>query len=103
MAISRRQFLGTLGAAVAASAPLTKTHAAGKQFKGHPDSSGVLHDTTLCIGCRKCEEACSQVNELPKPNTPFDDLTLLDKNRRTDAAGADEPARPALETEAVRR
>jgi len=86
MAISRRQFLGTLGAAVGASAPLTKTHAAGRQFKGHPNSSGVLHDITLCIGCRKCEQACNQVNDLPKPDTPFDDLTLLDKNRRTDAA-----------------
>ncbi|MDD9303272.1 MAG: 4Fe-4S dicluster domain-containing protein [Desulfobacter sp.] len=85
MAISRRQFLGTLGAAVGAAAPLTGSHAAGKTFEGHPDSSGVLHDTTLCIGCRKCEQACNRVNDLPKPEQPFDDLSLLDQKRRTHA------------------
>lgn len=87
MAISRRQFLGTLGAAVGASASvsLTKSHAANKTFKGHPETSGVLHDTTRCIGCRKCEQACNQVNGLPAPETPFDDLSLLDEKRRTDA------------------
>ena len=87
MAISRRQFLGTLGAAVgaSASASLTSAHAANKTFKGHPETSGVLHDTTRCIGCRKCEQACNQVNDLPAPEVPFDDLSILDKKRRTDA------------------
>jgi Fe-S-cluster-containing dehydrogenase component len=87
MAISRRQFLGTLGAAVGASASvsLTKVHAANKTFKGHPQTSGVLHDITRCIGCRKCEQACQRVNDLPAPKVPFDDLSLLDKKRRTDA------------------
>ncbi len=87
MAISRRQFLGTLGAAVgaSASASLTKAHAANKTFKGHPETCGVLHDTTRCIGCRKCEQACNKVNDLPAPEVPFDDLTVLDQNRRTDA------------------
>ena len=28
------------------------------EFAGHPDANGVLHDTTLCIGCRLCEKAC---------------------------------------------
>ena len=30
-----------------------------------PAYMGVLVDTTLCIGCRKCEEACNRRNNLP--------------------------------------
>ena len=47
---------------------------------------GYALNLTTCIGCRKCEEACNKVNELPAPEKPFDDLTLLDTERRTDAA-----------------
>jgi Fe-S-cluster-containing dehydrogenase component len=88
MAISRRKFLGSLGAAIGAttSGVLTKAYgAANKQFDGYPGSSGVLHDITLCIGCRKCEQACNRVNDLPQPEKPFDDLTVLDEKRRTQA------------------
>ena len=87
MAISRRQFLGTIGAAVgaSASATLSKAHAANKTFKGHPETHGVLHDTTRCIGCRKCEQACNKVNDLPAPDVAFDDLSVLEQKRRTDA------------------
>jgi len=88
MAISRRKFLGSLGAAIGATTTgtLTKAYgAANKHFKGYPGSSGVLHDTTLCIGCRKCEQACNKVNDLPQPEKPFEDLSVLDKKRRTQA------------------
>ncbi len=85
MGISRRQFLGWLGAAAGTSAVLgEKTEAASnKVFKGYPGSFGVLHDTTRCIGCRKCEEACNRVNELPLPKIPFEDLAVLNTKRRT--------------------
>ncbi len=88
MAISRRKFLGSLGAAVGSTTTGTLTTvygAANKHFKGYPGSSGVLHDTTLCIGCRKCEQACNKVNDLPQPEKPFEDLSVLDKKRRTQA------------------
>jgi formate dehydrogenase iron-sulfur subunit len=58
---------------------------ATKRFDGYPDSNGVLFDSTRCIGCRKCEEGCQKVNELPEPDRPFDDLTVLEKKRRTKA------------------
>jgi len=89
MAISRRKFLGSIGAAIGASTSgvLTKAYGAtNKDFKGYPDSFGVLHDTTKCIGCRKCEQACDDVNELDKPERPFDDLSILDEKRRTGEA-----------------
>jgi Fe-S-cluster-containing dehydrogenase component len=86
MGISRRQFLGWLSAAgvgVAAGNPAQA--ASNKTFGGYPGAFGILHDTTRCIGCRKCEEACNQVNGLPVPEQPFDDLTVLNAHRRTSA------------------
>ncbi len=81
----RRTFLSLLGATgltVAAGKPA----AAGgnHSFTGYPDSYGVLHDSTRCIGCRKCEQACQEVNNLPMPEKPFDDLSVLETKRRTD-------------------
>ncbi|MBW2367360.1 MAG: 4Fe-4S dicluster domain-containing protein [Deltaproteobacteria bacterium] len=84
--MSRRKFLGWIGAAGATAVVGKKAQAAaGKDFGGYPTGRGVLFDVTRCVGCRKCEQACNQVNELPKPDRPFDDLTVLDENRRTDA------------------
>jgi Fe-S-cluster-containing dehydrogenase component len=86
MGISRRQFLGWLSAAgVGVAAGNSVEAASNKTFGGYPGALGILHDTTRCIGCRKCEEACNQVNGLPAPEQPFDDLTVLKAPRRTRA------------------
>jgi Fe-S-cluster-containing dehydrogenase component len=76
-----------MSAAGAAAATVGRSaHGAGTlQFTGYPDARGVLFDTTRCIGCRKCEEACNKVNELPEPVQPFNDLSVLDTPRRTTA------------------
>lgn len=85
--MKRRHFLGLLGATgLSLSAGVSKARAASAaDVKGLPNVGGVLFDATRCIGCRKCEAACNQVNELPKPAKPFDDLTVLETKRRTDA------------------
>ena len=80
----RRTFLGLLGAAGASAALPKPAAAAGKHFGPHPDTQAVLFDATRCIGCRKCELACNEVNKLPAPDRKFDDLTVLDTERRTD-------------------
>lgn len=82
----RRKFLSMLGiAGVSAAVAPAKAEAATTQtFGGHPDAFGVLHDSTLCIGCRKCEEACAKVNQLPKPEAAYDDQSVLEQKRRTD-------------------
>lgn len=83
--MKRRQFLGLLGAAgITATLGTTAQAAGGKSFDGYPDAKGVLFDATRCIGCRKCEAGCNKVNKLPAPPKPFEDLTVLDKERRTD-------------------
>jgi formate dehydrogenase iron-sulfur subunit len=86
MTISRRTFLGWMGAAGASTVFGRRADAAtGGQFKGYPDSVGVLFDEVRCIGCRNCEAACNKVNSLPPPEQPFTDLSVLKRKRRTDA------------------
>ena len=86
MSISRRRFLGWLGAAgLSTTVGNTAKAASNKHFTGYPESNGVLFDNTRCIGCRKCEEGCNKVNELPQPDRPFSDLSVLDTKRRTTA------------------
>jgi len=45
---------------------------------------GVLVDTTVCIGCRSCEQACNQINQdLPRRRPDyFKDYTVFTKERR---------------------
>ncbi|MBW1693605.1 MAG: 4Fe-4S dicluster domain-containing protein [Deltaproteobacteria bacterium] len=84
MSISRRKFLGWAGAAGLSTVLSTPASAATtKHFEGYPNSLGVLFDNVLCIGCRTCEEACNKVNELPPPDQPFKDLSVLNQKRRT--------------------
>ena len=83
--MKRRNFLGLMGAAGVATALPTKAQAAGNvHFEGYPGSKGVLFDATRCIGCRKCEEGCNEINGLAKPEQPFSDLSVLDTKRRTE-------------------
>ena len=84
MSISRRRFLKWVGAANLALIPgETAVASTNHHFDGYPDSGGVLYDNTLCIGCRKCEESCNEVNGFPAPEKPFNDLSVLDQKRRT--------------------
>jgi len=83
--MDRRQFMKSLTAAGLASVPATAARAS------HPhaadvDAVGVLVDTTLCIGCRKCEWACNQSNGLPQAGlSSFEDESVFRSERRPDA------------------
>ena len=86
MSFCRRQFLGLLGAVgMGMVMPDRGRAAAQKDFHGHKQDMGILFDATRCIGCRRCEQGCREVNQLPKPGIPFDDLSVLETKRRTDA------------------
>lgn len=83
MSVSRRGFIGgVVGGAAAMVGPQAGagTH---QHFAGYPGRLGLLHDTTLCVGCRSCEFACSEVNELPQPEGRIGDRSILDHERRT--------------------
>jgi formate dehydrogenase iron-sulfur subunit len=80
--INRRQFLGLTGTAAGTVLVGTpeRTRAAGPPIS--PDAVGCLVDTTLCIGCRKCEQACNERHKLPEPDIPFEDLSVFETTRR---------------------
>lgn len=85
MKLSRRALLGS-GLSLAAG-----RQAAGwsseqeRQSFTSPDHVGVLVDTTLCIGCRKCEEACNRRNRLPRTAEAFSDRYVFNNFRRPSA------------------
>ena len=79
--IDRRRFVG-LAAASAGGVGLATDAAAGDRHPLSPDYVGVLVDTTLCIGCRKCEEACNRRNHLPRTPESFADREVLRRFRR---------------------
>jgi len=86
--ISRRAFLkGAVagGSLFLLSSLVSSKKAFGQDLSGWPDRYGMLTDITRCIGCRRCEEACNKANNLPPPEIPFEDKSVFDKKRRTDA------------------
>jgi formate dehydrogenase iron-sulfur subunit len=88
MGLKRRHFiLAGLGTAAAAAPKLLgqapAPSKAAEPARGH---AGCLVDTTLCIGCRKCEEACNRRNNLPRPPQPFSDRTAFRRERRPAAS-----------------
>ncbi len=83
MGITRRNFFKF--ATITGAAALTpKSSAHAWKSRAPSDPYGCLVDLTRCIGCRKCEQACQEVNGLPAPERSFEDLTVLDKKRRPD-------------------
>ncbi len=82
--MDRRRFLAGLGATTGTVA-MGLDNAMAWESKAPPDPYGCLVDVTRCIGCRKCELACNKVNNLPEPERPFTDLTVMDALRRPDS------------------
>jgi len=88
MKLSRRDFLKLcgasaamlgVGATVAPPAPTTPKASAPVAPR---KVSGVLIDTTKCIGCKSCQSACKQANGLPTDDRPValsvTTLTIVD-------------------------
>ena len=67
MQLSRRKFFKVMGA-FGATAAVKPSNAGAWESKAPPDPFGCLVDLTRCVGCRKCEQACAEVNDLPAPN-----------------------------------
>jgi formate dehydrogenase iron-sulfur subunit len=82
MSISRRGFLTGIAAGTLMTSKADAS--AVKHFPGYPGRMGLLHDTTLCVGCRSCEFACNDVNKLPSPKAPINDKQIFETLRRND-------------------
>jgi formate dehydrogenase iron-sulfur subunit len=84
--MERRKFLkilaGTLSGVACGNAFYPRTlRAEGERKTTQEGLLGVLVDTTLCIGCRRCEAACAEINNLPAPH--LDDARVFEKKRTT--------------------
>ncbi len=80
---SRRNFLKTAALVGTAITGLSsKTKAAPKNILSE-DRMGVLGDTTVCIGCGKCEWACRTAHDLETPSIEaYDDRSVFKTMRR---------------------
>ena len=87
MDLTRRNFLrNTVGASVAGAIGTAAQVGAETQKSVSPGSLGVLVDTTVCIGCRKCEWACKKINGLPtNPINEYEDKSVFQEMRRPTA------------------
>ena len=82
MGIKRREFLKTLAITSGALAGVSGLRA-GDKTKLNPDRFGVLSDLTYCVGCRRCEWACNEANDLPnQPLDSFSDTSVFENMRR---------------------
>jgi formate dehydrogenase iron-sulfur subunit len=73
--LSRRGLLRLIGAAGAGAflMPGSSAHASGEGSAEH--AAAMLYDATRCVGCRSCEEACKEWNQLPPEQEPPTDTT----------------------------
>jgi formate dehydrogenase iron-sulfur subunit len=91
MDVKRRAFLKSIVAGGIATLAFGLPEPAGAAIAplpGYPDQFGVLVDTTLCIGCRRCEWACKEVNKLPNGKSLKEyekDRSVFNTYRRTTA------------------
>lgn len=86
MGQSRRNFLKTSGLLAASSVGLKpkKSEAAAKKIVSD-DRMGVLVDTTICIGCRRCEFACKKAHDIPAGTIEeYDNQNVFENSRRPD-------------------
>ena len=86
MELNRRNFFKISGAAAAASLVKSgkRARAANTPSTAEKGALGSLVDTTLCVGCRKCEQVCNERYGLPQPKESFEELTVLENERRMD-------------------
>jgi formate dehydrogenase iron-sulfur subunit len=85
MEIDRRTFLQVAGVGTVAGLAAGRAEASADSEVA-ADCMGMLVDTTECIGCRKCEYACNEVNRLSSQTlAEFEDKSVFESARRPTA------------------
>jgi Fe-S-cluster-containing dehydrogenase component len=83
MKIKRRDFFKLTAAASTSLIPVDALAESSKNLEIYDKAFGVLVDSTICIGCRKCEWACNQINKLPTQDIKaFEDKSVFKVHRR---------------------
>ena len=99
MKLSRRDFLKLCGASAAmlgvgaTAAPPTLTAPRVSAPVAPRKANGVLIDTTKCVGCKACQNACKVANGLPTDDRPvaLSATTLTIVDFRNISTKADQP------------
>lgn len=82
---SRRDFLKTSALITSATIGISSKSKAAPKYVLSENRMGVLVDTTVCIGCRKCEWACKTAHGLPtEPIDTYDNRSVFQEKRRPD-------------------
>jgi len=81
MGIERRGFLKLLGATGVTLAIGNKVSALEKT-DNNVEFSGILYDSTRCVGCRTCEFECASAHKLPEP-PPSEKIAAIRKTDET--------------------
>lgn len=88
MKMNRRDFIKTAvvaGSSLVLSQTVARPALAAAPANGRTNGFAILSDFTKCVGCRRCEAACNRANKLPAPKVPFENPTVFNEKRRTDA------------------
>ena len=75
--MDRRDFLKAVG--IAGISTLSGKNLQAQSILEEDEFMGALIDTTRCIGCRKCEEACAKEHNLPVPDLNENVFDLIRK------------------------
>lgn len=85
MRLNRRSFIESMALSLAAGASVHPVEAATGEL-AEKDPYGMLCDTTICIGCRKCEYACNRQHHLSDRDlNDFEDFSVYSSDRRMTA------------------
>jgi len=82
MDLNRRNFLQVLGLSGLTLATGESLNASTEP-ENQQEFFGVLYDSTRCLGCRNCEYACSEANNLPDPPDDISGMRKPDETYRT--------------------
>ena len=83
--LNRRHFLKSLGIGALAGLIPETTNSSSVSHESSPDAWGVLVDVSYCVGCRKCEWACHESNELGGAQmSDFENAIKIHEKRRPD-------------------
>lgn len=83
MGLKRRDFFKMAAVGSAAMVGGKALASGGKETSDFSAMNGVLVDTVVCIGCRKCEWACNNEHKLSNRSlAEFEDKSVFAKHRR---------------------
>jgi formate dehydrogenase iron-sulfur subunit len=85
MGVSRRDFFKVLGVAGFTFAAGSMLKAKAASIVSDKEFSGILYDSTRCLGCQSCERVCAKVHHLPEPkdSPKVGIVRKTDETRRT--------------------